>query len=88
MFYYKGAKEMGYIQPRTLASYDIVITTYETLGTASRFRSGFGSESVWIRIVLALLDPNQYWKCGFERKTDQTYPIRLSSSLSEWLVPT
>jgi hypothetical protein len=36
MFYYKGAKEMGYIQPRTLASYDIVITTYETLGTASR----------------------------------------------------
>jgi hypothetical protein len=37
MFYYKGAKEMGYIQPRTLASYDIVITTYETLGTASRF---------------------------------------------------
>jgi hypothetical protein len=33
MFYYKGAKEMGYIQPRTLASYDIVITTYETLGT-------------------------------------------------------
>jgi hypothetical protein len=36
MFYYKGAKEMGYIQPRTLASYDIVITTYETLGTVSR----------------------------------------------------
>jgi hypothetical protein len=23
---------MGYIQPRVLASYDIVITTYETLG--------------------------------------------------------
>ncbi len=38
MFYYKGAKEMGYIQPRTLASYDIVVTTYETLGTAFRLQ--------------------------------------------------
>ncbi len=37
MFHYKGSKEMGYIQPRVLASYDIVITTYETLSTETNY---------------------------------------------------
>ena len=37
MFYYKGSKENGYIQPRELASYDIVITSYETLAFETNY---------------------------------------------------
>jgi len=33
MLFYRGSKHMGYMQPRTLANYDIVVTTYETLQT-------------------------------------------------------
>ncbi|XP_033107047.1 E3 ubiquitin-protein ligase SHPRH-like [Anneissia japonica] len=33
MLIYKGVKKNGYIQPKDLASYDIVITTYDTLST-------------------------------------------------------
>ena len=37
MLFYKGSKEMGYMQPRTLASYDIVVTTYETLAAETNY---------------------------------------------------
>ena len=37
MFHYKGSKEMGYVQPRVLAAYDIVITTYETLSAETNY---------------------------------------------------
>jgi hypothetical protein len=54
MFYYKGAKEMGYIQPRVLANYDIVITTYETLG---RYRHRLSSEtSLFLRLSVVLTE--------------------------------
>ncbi len=31
MLFYKGTKASGYIQPRDLANYDIVVTTYSVL---------------------------------------------------------
>ena len=31
MLVYKGVAHQGYVQPQTLANFDIVITTYETL---------------------------------------------------------
>ena len=37
MLFYKGSKEMGYMQPRTLASYDIVVTTYEILASETSY---------------------------------------------------
>ena len=37
MLFYKGSKEMGYMQARTLASYDIVVTTYETLAAETNY---------------------------------------------------
>ena len=37
MLFYKGSKEMGYMQPRILASYDIVVTTYETLAAETNY---------------------------------------------------
>ena len=37
MLFYKGSKEMGYMQPRTLAGYDIVVTTYETLAAETSY---------------------------------------------------
>ena len=29
MLFYKGTKASGYIQPRSLANFDIVVTTYQ-----------------------------------------------------------
>ena len=37
MLFYKGSKESGYMQPRTLANYDIVVTTYETLAAETNY---------------------------------------------------
>ena len=37
MLFYEGTKQSGYIQPRTLANYDIVITTYTVINFVSIF---------------------------------------------------
>ena len=37
MLFYKGTKASGYIQPRTLANYDIVVTTYSVLQSETTY---------------------------------------------------
>ena len=37
MLFYKGTKASGYLQPRTLASYDLVITTYNVLQSETNY---------------------------------------------------
>ncbi len=37
MLFYKGTKASGYIQPRTLANYDIVVTTYSVLQSETNY---------------------------------------------------
>ena len=37
MLFYKGTKNSGYIQPRTLADYDIVVTTYQVLQSETNY---------------------------------------------------
>ena len=37
MLFYKGTKASGYLQPRTLASYDLVITTYTVLQSETSY---------------------------------------------------
>ena len=37
MLFYKGTKSAGYIQPRTLANYDIVVTTYQVLQSETNY---------------------------------------------------
>ena len=37
MLFYKGSKDVGYIQPRSLANYDIVVTTYEILAAETNY---------------------------------------------------
>ena len=37
MLFYKGTKTAGYIQPQTLANYDIVVTTYQVLQSETNY---------------------------------------------------
>ena len=37
MLFYKGTKASGYLQPRSLASYDLVITTYNVLQSETNY---------------------------------------------------
>ena len=37
MLFYKGTKASGYIQPRDLANYDIVVTTYSVLQSETNY---------------------------------------------------
>ncbi len=37
MLFYEGTKQAGYVQPRKLASYDIVITTYGVLQSETNY---------------------------------------------------
>lgn len=37
MLFYKGTKACGYLQPRTLAGYDLVITTYSVLQSETNY---------------------------------------------------
>ena len=37
MLFYKGTKSSGYIQPRDLANYDIVVTTYSVLQSETNY---------------------------------------------------
>ena len=37
MLFYEGTKQSGYIQPRKLAQYDIVITTYSVLQSETNY---------------------------------------------------
>ena len=37
MLFYKGTKSAGYIQPRILANYDIVVTTYQVLQSETNY---------------------------------------------------
>ena len=37
MLFYKGTKTSGYIQPRDLSNYDIVVTTYSILQSETNY---------------------------------------------------
>ena len=37
MLFYEGTKASGYIQPRTLANYDIVVTSYTILQSETNY---------------------------------------------------